>query len=102
MTNQCNIEVVEDSSGSDSEVEALLMGKSANKFAANFPSPTVISNVVRNMWNVSTSAISRERNLCESSENVISRFDACVKQKLREWHFSLFFMILGEKLDFSG
>ena len=54
MTNQCNIEVVEDSSGSDSEVEALLMGKSAaNKFASSFPSPTVISNVVRNMWNVS-------------------------------------------------
>ena len=54
MTNQCNIEVVEDSSGSDSEVEALLMGKSAaNKFTSSFPSPTVISNVVRNMWNVS-------------------------------------------------
>jgi len=55
MTNQCNIEVVEDSSGSDSEVEALLMGKSAaNKFASSFPSPTVISNVVRNMWNITS------------------------------------------------
>ena len=52
MMNQCNIEIIEDSSGSDSEVEALLMGKTT-KFTANFPSPTVISNVVRSMWNVS-------------------------------------------------
>ena len=57
MLNHCNIEILDDSSGSDSEVEALLMGKSnsatAVKFTANFPSPTVISNVVRSMWNVS-------------------------------------------------
>ena len=61
MLNHCKFEIHDDSSGSDSEVEALLMGKpnsataasASVKFTTNFPSPTVISNVVRSMWNVS-------------------------------------------------
>ena len=39
----------------------------------------------------------RDSDLRESSMSVISRFNICVKCKLHEWQFSLFFVILIEK-----
>ena len=47
------------------------------------------------MWTI---VMSREQNSRESSVNVISRFFICVKHELSEWRFSLFVMILSEKL----
>ena len=39
-----------------------------------------------------------DQNLKKKSLNVISRFTICRNRKIREWQFSLFFMILSEKL----
>ena len=39
-----------------------------------------------------------DQNLRESSVNVISLFTICTKSEIHEWQFSLFFMILSEKL----
>ena len=39
-----------------------------------------------------------DQNLREMSVNVISRFTICVSSELRERQFSLFFIILSEKL----
>ena len=41
----------------------------------------------------------RDQNLRESSVNVISRFTISGNREIREWQFSLFFMILTEKLE---
>ena len=43
-----------------------------------------------------------DQNLLESSMNVISRFTKCVNYEIREWQFSLFFVILSEKLANFG
>ena len=39
-----------------------------------------------------------DQNLRELNVNVISRFTICGKREIREWQFSLFFVILSEKL----
>ena len=39
-----------------------------------------------------------DRNLREFSVNVISHFIICVNHEICEWQFSLYFMILNEKL----
>ena len=39
-----------------------------------------------------------ELNLSESSVYVITFLTNCVRQEIREWQFSLFFVILIEKL----
>ena len=40
----------------------------------------------------------RYKNLREWNMNVISHFTICVKREFCEWQFSMFFMILSEKL----
>ena len=40
----------------------------------------------------------RDQNLRESRVNLNSRFTICRNREIREWQFSLFFMILSEKL----
>ena len=40
----------------------------------------------------------RDPNLRELNVNVISRFTICANCEINEWQFSLFFVILSEKL----
>ena len=40
----------------------------------------------------------RDQNLREFIMNVISRFTLCKNREFREWQFSLFFMIMSDKL----
>ena len=42
--------------------------------------------------------MSCDQNLRQLRMNVISRFTIYINREVREWQFSLFFMILSEKL----
>ena len=44
----------------------------------------------------------RDQILRESSMNVNSRFNICGNREICQWQFSLFFVILSEKLAYIG